>query len=192
MNLRRAAAATAALSLVLAAGAACGDDESFDEMPMVDGVGGLDGMDGMAGMMGGDPDATPADQVDGEVRSGEFTVLDTAPPGSDDAAGQAWLAQGDDGTTVTIRLTGLAADTVYLAHLHAEPCATDNGGPHFQFEVGGSDQPPNEIHLAFTSDDAGSGEVTVTHDQKVGDGAPSVVVHPATSMDNRLACADFS
>lgn len=118
-----------------------------------------------------DPDATRADEVGGDLVSGDFTVLDTAPPGSEDVAGQAWLAQSDDGTTVTISLTGLAPETVYLAHLHAQTCASDNGGPHFQFDPEGSDVPPNEVHLAFTSSDDGSGEVTVTNDQQVGDGA---------------------
>lgn len=173
MNLRRAATTLAALSLVLA-GAACGDDDQMDGMSM------------------GDPDATPADQLEGNVGTGEFAVLDTAPPGSEGAAGQAWIAMHDEGTTVTIRMTGLAADTAYMAHLHAEACAVDNGGPHFKFLLDGSDMPPNEVHLAFTSDDEGAGEVTVTNDQQVGRSAPSIVVHPAGSMDNRLACADFS
>ncbi|WP_323793117.1 CHRD domain-containing protein [Nocardioides sp.] len=189
MNLRRAATTTAALSLVLA-GAACANDDP--DMPMMDDMSGMDGMDGMDGMAMGDPGATPADEVDGDVTSGEFSVLDTAPPGSDGAAGQAWLAQNDDGTTVTIRLTGLAPDTAYMAHLHAEACASDNGGPHFMFDLDGSEMPPNEVHLAFTADDDGAGEVTVTNEQRVGDGAPSVVIHPTDAMDNRLACADFS
>ena len=184
MNSRRAATTAAALALVLA-GAACSGDDT-DPMDQMDGI---DQMDRMAM---GDPDATPADEVEGDVTTGEFAVLDTAPPGSEGAAGQAWLAQNDDGTTVTIRLTGLAADTAYMAHLHAETCAVDNGGAHFMFDLDGSDQPPNEVHLAFTSDDEGSGEVTVTNEQQVGDGAPSVVIHPAGAMDNRLACADFS
>ncbi|MBU1801082.1 MAG: superoxide dismutase family protein, partial [Actinobacteria bacterium] len=65
-------------------------------------------------------------------------------------------------------------------------------GPHFKFDLEGSDVPPNEIHLGFTSSADGSGEATITSDEQVGDGAPAVVVHPADAMDNRLACADFS
>lgn len=139
-----------------------------------------------------DPDATPADEVEGEVQSGDFVVLDTAPPGSDAVTGEAFLAQNDDGTTVTMRLSGLEPDIEYLAHLHEQPCAEDNGGDHFMFDPEGSDVPPNEVHLAFTADSEGSGEATVTNPEEVGDGAPSIVVHPADAMDNRLACADFS
>ena len=185
MYLRRVTTTVAALTLVLAT-AACGDDETDATGPS-----GADSMD-MSDDMMSDPDATPADEVDGEVTTGEFTVLDTAPPGSEDAAGQAWVAQNDDGTTVTIRLTGLAPDTDYLSHLHAQTCSEDNGGDHFKFDLEGSDVPPNEVHLAFTSDADGSGEATITSDQQVGEGAPALVVHPADAVDNRLACADFS
>ena len=182
MLLRRVTTSLAALSLVFAT-AACGDDETPEA--------GGDAMD-MSTMVMNDPDATPADEVDGDVVTGEFTVLDTAPPGSDGATGQAWLAQDDDGTTVTIRLAGLVPDTEYLSHLHAQSCADDNGGPHFKFDLEGSDVPPNEVHLGFTSDADGNGEATITNDEQVGDGAPAIVVHPADAMDNRLACADFS
>lgn len=51
---------------------------------------------------------------------------------------------------------------------------------------------PNEVHLGFTAAEDGAGEATVTSDNRVADGAPAIVVHPADSMDNRLACADFS
>lgn len=184
MRLHRPAATLAALTLVLAT-AACGDDET-------DTTGdGMDAMD-MSGMVMNDPDATPADEVDGDVATGSFTVLDTAPPGSEGVAGEAWLAQNDEGTTVTIRLSGLAPETEYVSHLHAQTCEEDNGGPHFKFDLEGSDVPPNEIHLGFTSGADGSGEATITSDEQVGDGAPAVVVHPADAMDNRLACADFS
>ena len=181
--MRRVTTTLAALSLILAT-AACGDDESPDA-----GVG--DEMD-MSTMVMNDPDAEPADEVDGDAVTGEFAVLDTAPPGSEGTAGQAWLAQNDDGTTVTIRLSGLAPDTEYLSHLHAQTCADDNGGPHFKFDLEGSDVPPNEVHLGFTSDADGNGEATITNAEQVVDGAPAIVVHPADAMDNRLACADFS
>lgn len=137
-----------------------------------------------------DPDATPADQLPDAV-TGAFTVLDTAPPGSDAVAGDAWLAQGEDGTTLTVRLTGLEPGTAYVGHLHAQPCAEDAGGPHFAFDPDGPATPPNEVHIAFTAGDDGAGEATATNDRQVGDAAPSVVVHPADAQDNRLACADL-
>ena len=189
MHLRRLTTTVAALTLVLAA-AACGDNET-DPMDGMDGMDTTTGMD-MSVMAMNDPEAAPADEVEGDVTAGDFTVLDTAPPGSEGAGGQAWLAQSEAGTTVTVRMSGLAADADYLSHLHAQPCSQDNGGDHFTFDLDGSDVPPNEVHLAFTSAADGSGEATITSDQQVGDGAPAIVVHPADSMDNRLACADFS
>ncbi len=139
-----------------------------------------------------EPDATPAYDVGGEVTSGDFVLLDTAPPGSEDVAGEAWLAQGEAGTTVTIELRGLVAGEDYVSHLHAQTCEEDDGGPHFAFDAEGSTMPPNEVHLGFTADGDGTGTATVTNDRQVGDDAPAIVVHPADAMDNRLACADFS
>ncbi|WFE20514.1 hypothetical protein O7621_21825 [Solwaraspora sp. WMMD937] len=148
-----------------------------------------DGMDGMDGMMN-DPSATPADQIDGAVEA-TFALLDTRPPGTDDAAGTAWLAQTDDGTTVTVTMTGLEPGAQYMGHLHAQECAADNGGPHFKFDESGPETPPNEVHLGFTAAADGTGTATVTNEQQVGDAAKSVVIHPMETMDNRLACADF-
>ncbi|MFV2012837.1 MULTISPECIES: hypothetical protein [unclassified Micromonospora] len=151
---------------------------------------GMDGTDGMDGMMMNDPSATPADQIDGAVEA-TFALLDTRPPGTDDAAGTAWLAQTEDGTTVTVKLTGLEPGAEYMGHLHAQECAADNGGPHFKFDESGPETPPNEVHLGFTAATDGTGTATVTNEQQVGDAAKSVVIHPMEAMDNRLVCADF-
>jgi Cu/Zn superoxide dismutase len=139
-----------------------------------------------------DPSATPADKLAGaDLKQAAFKLLDTRPPGSDSAAGTAWLAQNDSGTTVTITMTGLKPGKAYVAHLHAQQCAKDNGGAHFQFDPAGPTTPPNEVHLAFTADPDGKATVTVHNDRKVGDAAKAIVVHPMDAMDNRLACADF-
>lgn len=144
------------------------------------------------GMMLHETDATPADELTGaDLATAEFVLLDTAPPGVDDVTGTAWLAQHQDGTTVTIRLTGLEPGVAYVSHLHEQPCGQDGGGDHFAFDPDGEPMPPNEVHLGFTASDEGAGEATVTNDLKVGDGARSVVVHPAESTDNKVACADF-
>ncbi len=177
--------AVTALFLVFAL-AGCGDDDSPP------GSSSSEMRDEMSDMPMHEPDATPADEMDGDVTRGDFQVLDTAPPGSEGVTGQAWLGQNDAGTTVTIRLEGLEPDTEYVAHLHAQPCAEDAGGPHFQFDPGGEEVPPNEVHLSFDSDGDGSGWATVTNERRVEDRAPAVVVHPAEATDNRLACADFS
>ncbi|NND74570.1 MAG: superoxide dismutase family protein [Ilumatobacter sp.] len=190
----------ACCGLVLFAGA-CGSDgadavpaetaaQTVDEMePDMD----MDmDMDPEMAMNMGDPDATPADDVDdAALARGTFVLLDTRPQGYDDAAGSAVIARSPAGTTVTVELNGLPPNVDYIAHVHAEPCAPDNGGPHYQFDVGGSTVPPNEIHLAFTSDDDGVGFMTAENDAIAGVDAQALVVHPAEFLDNKVACVDF-
>lgn len=184
--------AGAAAAAMLVAG--CGDDSPEEPdgggtSPTAAGSPSHTGQD-MDAMVMNDPDATPADELP-DATEAAFTVLDTAPPGSDAVAGTAWIAFGDDpGTTLTVRLTGLEPGTEYVGHLHAMACAADNGGPHFKFDPDGAELPPNEIHIGFTAGDDGSGTATITNPQPA-EAAASVVIHPADAMDNRLVCADM-
>lgn len=188
-SIRLVACSLATVTALALAG--CGTDDAAEDTSSSGDMSEMDmGEMDMSAM--NEPDATPADEIDGDVTSGEFMVLDTAPPGSDGAGGEAWLGQNDDGTTVTIRLTGLEPETEYLAHLHDQRCEQDNGGEHFRFDPEGAEVPPNEIHLALTTTAEGTGEATVTNDRRVGEDAPAVVIHPMDAMDNRLACANFS
>ena len=57
--------------------------------------------------------------------------------------------------------------------------------------VRGAVMPPNEIHLAFTSDDDGNGFMTAEHHDVAGIEAVAFVVHPAEFIDNKVACVDF-
>jgi hypothetical protein len=75
--------------------------------------------------------------------------------------------------------------------VHAQACANGNAGAHYQFEIGGAATPPNEIHLAFTSDNNGTGFMTAENAQIAGVDAVSFVVHPAEFIDNKVACVDF-
>ncbi|MGW2045840.1 superoxide dismutase family protein [Streptomyces sp. NPDC001858] len=195
-RLAATAAAAAALAALLAGCGSESDDHSSDTSAASESASssahGTDDMAGMDGMAMGDPSATPADKIPGAtVVKGAFQLLDTRPPGMDDVAGTAWLAQGSQGTTVTVSLTGLKPGGVYMAHLHAQQCSAENGGAHFQFEKGGATTPPNEIHLMFTADTSGMGMTTVNNSTKTGKGAVAIVVHPNEAQDNRIACADF-
>lgn len=177
------AAVLAALAALLAA---CGGQTASDPGP--DGA----GTDTGSGMTMGDPNAVPADQAPGaEVISGRFRLLDTAPEGYQEAAGTAELARHDGGTTVTIELRGLKPNAKLISHVHRGRCS-DGGGAHYKFDPAGSDMPPNEIHLAFTSTPEGTGFMTAENDQTVGPDARSVVVHPREFTDNRVACAPLS
>lgn len=188
------------LALALMA-AACGDsadslDSSSTTTPDSSAEPPLDemseGMDPAMGEMNmGDVTAVRADDVAGaEVVTADFVLLDSRPPGYEEAAGAAWLARHELGTTLTIELTGLVPEASYIAHLHEGGCA-EAGGDHFKFDPNGSDVPPNEIHLAFGADSAGVGFMTAENHATAGDRARSVVVHPSDLLDNKLACAEF-
>lgn len=194
---RRPVFRTFALTVALVAAGCAGSDEASDasaaelSSETTEAVDEMEGMrDGAMNM--GDPSATPADEVaDAALARGDFTLLDTRPVGFDDAAGTAWIARHGGGTTVTVELRGLEPEVDYISHVHADSCANDNGGDHYQFDIGGSELPPNEIHLAFTADADGNGFMTAENDQIAGLDAVALVVHPAELIDNKIACVDF-
>ena len=111
--------------------------------------------------------------------TGEFVALAEAPAADFQVTGEAELERENGGTVLSISVGGLEPKTAYIAHLHTGGCdQADPGGPHFQFEKGGSEEPPNEIHLRFTSDAAGDGEAEAVSKREVPAGeAGSVVLH---------------
>lgn len=172
--------ATVATALLLAA---CAGGDATDDMA---------GMDGMPDMVMNEPDATRADELSDatQVRSSPVVLFQDAPDRFADVTGQAWVAFGDDpGTTVTLDLTGLPTDEEVIGHLHAEPCEV-RGGPHFQFEEGGPEVPPNEVHLAGTPDVDGTLSLTVTNDDAAS-GARSLVFHPRADTETYVGCVDL-
>ena len=188
---RLTVAAVAAISLSSLAACGGGNDPETTSPTAEE----TNAMGGETGMTMNDPDAIAADELPGAaLRTGEFAVLDTAPPGSEGVSGTAYVAEdapGAPGTTWTVRMAGLAPDTEYVGHLHVDACSDGNAGDHFKFDPSGSDMPPNEVHIGFTSDSAGNAEATVTNEQAVGEGVKAAVIHPAATMDNKLACADL-
>lgn len=116
------------------------------------------------------------------IVSGDFTPVADAPAGYSGVSGEADIQRPENGgTTVSLSVSGLEPKTAYIAHLHVGGCdQSDPGGPHFQFEKGGSEEPPNEIHLEFTSNGAGEGKSRVSTGRDVPEGeAGSVVIHTA-------------
>ncbi len=183
----RSIALVAAMGLALAACGSDGSDGAMSDGEMPHG----EMPHGERPMNMGDPNATRASDVaDAEIATGSFELLDTRPEGYDEVTGTATIARSDDGTTITVELTGLQPGEDYISHLHDGPCR-DRGGDHYQFDPEGMDTPPNEIHLAFTSDAEGNGSMTAENDQKAGPEGESVVVHPVDLIDNKIACAQF-
>ncbi len=132
---------------------------------------------------GGGDDSSGSTAADGgeDVVTGTFEPLAGVPQPYENVSGEAELTRASGKTTTAISLDGLVPDTEYMAHLHTGGCGGDDpGGPHFKFDPAGGDEPPNEIHLMFTSNGDGSGKAEVTADQEVPEGeAGSVVVHTA-------------
>jgi Cu-Zn family superoxide dismutase len=116
-----------------------------------------------------------------EAIGGTFEPLAGLPQPYENVTGEADLTRADGETTIAISLDGLVANTKYMAHLHTGGCGgEDPGGPHFKFDPSGGEEPPNEIHLMFTTNGDGSGKAKVTSDREVPEGeAGSVVVHTA-------------
>jgi hypothetical protein len=117
-----------------------------------------------------------------EIVSGDFTPVAGAPAAYSEVSGEAEIERPESGgATVSLGVTGLEPKTAYVAHLHSGGCdQADPGGPHFQFEKGGSEEPPNEIHLEFKSNAAGEGEAEASSKREVPVGeAGSVVIHTA-------------
>jgi Cu-Zn family superoxide dismutase len=149
--------------------------------------------------------ACGGDDSDEGTVSGSFELTGEAPAAYDGLEGEAELIRFDGGTTVSISLAGLEPSTEYISHLHIGGCQPPLvGGPHFRFDPDGSDEPPNEIHLMFSSDAEGAGGTEATSDREVPAGeAGSVVLHPAseTKMSAfvheghghpaKLACAEL-
>ncbi|MFB9728357.1 hypothetical protein [Haloechinothrix salitolerans] len=202
MRNRRAGMVLAALSATALALSACGDTEGGVENAAdtadpttaseTSGHDGHSGHDHSHEGATGDPNATPANEIEGaNLVEGTFKPLESAPAGTETVTGTAYLARHDDGTTVTIDVEGLQPDAAYMSHLHARPCAEDNGGPHFKFDAKGTDEPPNEVHIAFTADAEGTATSTVTNDNPNSEGAKSIVLHLDDKDGTKFACADF-
>ncbi len=121
------------------------------------------------------------DEDESEAVSGQFELVAGAPAKDRGAAGEATLERADGSTTVRLSATGLEPSTGYVAHLHSEGCdQADPGGPHFKFNPEGSDEPPNEIHLEFSSGADGAGKARASSNREVPVGeAGSIVIHEA-------------
>lgn len=130
-----------------------------------------------------------SDKSNEEAVAGGFEALPGAPSDYAQVSGDAELTRADGGTTAEIELSGLVPNTAYVAHLHTGGCdQPDAGGPHFQFEKGGSEEPPNEIHFEFESNAKGEGSAKATADQEVPSGeAGSIVLHLADDHSTAMA-----
>lgn len=138
-----------------------------------------------------DSGTTETGGEESEAVTGQFERLAGAPADYSKVSGEAELTRTDGATTVALSLTDLEPKTEYMAHLHTGGCGeADPGGPHFQFKKGGSEEPPNEIHLMFTSNAAGKAEAEASSKREVPAGeAGSVVVHTVVEASHHETAA---
>lgn len=133
--------------------------------------------------------------------SGTFATLTGAPKGTPQIDGAATMVVNPNATAVTIEATKLAPKARYVAHVHAQPCSVDAGGPHYMFDPNGPMEPPNEIWLTnFAVNKKGKGTAGTSVDRAVTAQAKSVVIHlkraAGAKKDEakapKLACADLA
>lgn len=101
--------------------------------------------------------------------------------------------QANGGTTsVRVAVRGLEPNTTYKAHVHNGLCSDDPaGGGHYQNVVGGDVDAYNEIWPGFTTNSAGVGIGTATHEAWARGDARAVVIHWPDDSSVRLACVDL-
>lgn len=144
-----------------------------------------------------DPDAASAKMLCADLTvKAPYTTSGTANalPGAD--AGVAVMAsgtmtRGDDGkTTVRVEIQQLQPTTMYMIHVHDQPCAAASGGGHYKLDYGMTAAvESNEIWLNLTTDAMGKADKTVVVDHLARAEAQAIVIH---AMDNtRLACIDL-
>lgn len=104
--------------------------------------------------------------------------------------GHAQLVRNAAGRTLAlVQASGLAPNTTYPVHVHNAPCAVNNGGGHYQHEVGGPVDAINEIWPGLTTNAAGYGAGKAFNDFSARPEAQAIVIHDTDGA--RIACADL-
>jgi hypothetical protein len=108
-------------------------------------------------------------------------------------AGSAVIVRHDDGTDVSLQISGLTANTDYVAHVHAQACADEDGGGHYKIDPTIDEtEESNELWLTISADADGNGRVEITTDHLARPDAIAVVVHDTESNGDKMACADLA
>ena len=132
----------------------------------------------------------PALASTGEVTSGDFQTYASGPGMGYDVTGRSRMTRTADGKTlVSVHAVGLLPDTAYGVHVHNRACNDNNGGGHYQDEVGGAVDAVNEIWPLFTTNAAGIGNGYASNDFRARPEAMAVVIHAPGGA--RIACADL-
>jgi hypothetical protein len=145
---------------------------------------------GTAGASASADQVTDAREVTGRrLVRGPLAAAAGRPAGTEAVAGNAWLAVGPTGTTVTVEVSGLPATTWFMVHLQVGPCAAADTAA-FEFPAGTAG-PAHPLHVMFATRDDGTATVSGEDPADAGTAVRSVAVLPE-SMTGRVACADLS
>lgn len=120
---------------------------------------------------------------------GSFAPVGTATPM---LGGNALLVRKANGQSETrLAVKGLAAATMYMAHVHVLTCAENSGGHYKIDETVTTAVESNEIFLRFTANATGMSGVQVEVPQTARPDAISVIVHDPVD-GAKLLCADLN
>jgi hypothetical protein len=148
-----------------------------------------------------DPDAANAKLLCADLTSASLSAFATngtltrfgaaTDAGAPNLSGNGNLTRSSNGTTsASIDLQNLKPNTMYMVHVHDQPCAFASGGGHYKIDYGvDAAVASNELWLDVTSNDAGAGKQDASINHIARAEAQAIVVH---AMDNtRLGCIDL-
>lgn len=108
------------------------------------------------------------------------------------AAGALMVRSPSGSTEVSLRVAGLAPNSEYPVHVHAQPCGVGEAGGHYKLDPGVAEAiEANELWLPLSSNAAGEAERTASvQDHVVRAEAQSIVVHDGVD-GAKLVCIDL-
>lgn len=158
----------------------------------------------LAAACGGDTEeateGAPAVAAAAETRHAVLELVDGWAAVHPEGTGTVEVAADEDGTTVTLAVSGLDPETEYPAHVHDGACdAEPPGGRHWRADPDADGQgSPDHLHTYVVTDAEGAGEMSMESDLVADERAVSVVVHAAGSNEwlepaggDRIFCGDL-
>lgn len=149
----------------------------------------------------GDAPAEKTEKADKADKGGPATVTEGNfyPSGEEGSRvfGYAKMVRHDQGTDVTVQVSGLRRDRAHPVHVHSGPCRVH--GPHYKHDPDGPGEPPNELwpssdpddpRAGLVSDGEGHGTARATASWTARPEAASVMLHDPRT-DEMMACADL-
>lgn len=133
------------------------------------------------------------------IKAGAFTTLAAGVTAGKSITGTASIVRNANGvgqTIVKYSVAGLTPLTLHNTHVHAQPCALQEGGGHYKLNSAVTEaiaSAAGEIWLPVTTGSTGTATAQVAVRGHVArDDAMSIVIHDPVTPANRLACVDLA